>query len=191
MSTPTPLPATPPEGPAPPRRPRVTEASVARWIATLCGLGRIPRAPGTWGSLVGVALAWLFARAEFEAFGTDTLHFYPFNPIFWWLVLSALGVWSAAQVAAATGRSDPQEVVIDEVSGQWLALLVSPYFLSVAANWKSSLAGLILFRVFDIWKPFPVDRAESLPGGWGIMADDWVAGLYAAGCLWLVHGIAF
>jgi phosphatidylglycerophosphatase A len=94
-------------------------------------------------------------------------------------------------VAAATGRSDPQEVVIDEVSGQWLALLVSPYFLSVAANWKSSLAGLILFRVFDIWKPFPVDRAESLPGGWGIMADDWMAGLYAAGCLWLVHGIAF
>ena len=73
-------------------------------------------------------------------------------------------------------RKDPQFVVIDEVSGQILA-----YRVAIAPlNWKYLLLGFILFRVFDIWKPFPARQAESLPGGWGIMADDWVAGFYAA-----------
>jgi len=81
--------------------------------------------------------------------------------------------------------------VIDEVSGQWLALLAGPALLSGALNWKSYLAGFILFRAFDIFKPFPARQAEALPGGWGIMADDWVAGVYAAGCLWLARGLGF
>jgi phosphatidylglycerophosphatase A len=97
-------------------------------------------------------------------------------------------------------------VVIDEVSGQHLALLVGgalPTLTHVAHNspgltlamlganaplgWKYLLLGFILFRLFDIWKPFPARQAESLPGGWGIMADDWIAGLYAAIGLWLAR----
>jgi len=70
--------------------------------------------------------------------------------------------------------------VIDEVSGQQLTYLLT----FVAGNWKSLLLGFILFRVFDIWKPSPVRQAESLPGGWGIMADDWVAAIYAAVIIW-------
>jgi phosphatidylglycerophosphatase A len=100
-------------------------------------------------------------------------------------------VWAAGRVEQQTERKDPQEVVVDEVSGQWLALLASPGMLSGAPGWKYFLVGLILFRVFDITKPFPAGRAESLPGGWGIMADDWVAGAYAAACCWLAYGVGF
>ena len=104
-------------------------------------------------------------------------------------------------------QEDPQYVVIDEVSGQHLTLLLGcglPIWwraaqplsnttplglitLHSALNWKYLLLGFILFRVFDIWKPFPARQAESLPGGWGIMADDWIAGIYAAIGLWLAR----
>jgi phosphatidylglycerophosphatase A len=98
-------------------------------------------------------------------------------------VIAALGVWSATTAARFWSVSDPQRVVIDEVSGQHLT-----YVLALAPlNWKYLLLGFILFRVFDIWKPFPARQAESLPGGWGIMADDWVAGIYAAIGLWLAR----
>jgi len=115
------------------------------------------------------------------------------------LLLSVLGVWSASRVASYTSSEDPQQVVIDEVAGQHLTLLVplvpfalphltghfdfsqyTIFFALSLANWKYLLAGLILFRVFDIWKPWPIRRLEKLGGGWGIMADDWMAGLYAA-----------
>jgi phosphatidylglycerophosphatase A len=164
---------------------------VAYSLATAGGLGRLPVAPGTWGSLAGLALAWLFAgfNAPFVEFGPALrLQFFP---LFGWMVLSAAGVWAAGLVERQSGTKDPQEVVVDEVSGQWLALLISPGMLSGGAGWKSYLAGLILFRAFDIAKPFPAGRAESLPGGWGIMADDWMAGAYAAACLWLAYGIGF
>jgi phosphatidylglycerophosphatase A len=120
-----------------------------------------------------------------------------------WLLLAYLGVQTSGQVAAFTGTKDPQFVVIDEVSGVHLALilglapLMAPAtFLSNAdaqifalytgmsmLNWKYLLAGFVLFRLFDIAKPFPCRRLEKLPGGWGIMADDWMAGVYAAICL--------
>jgi len=115
------------------------------------------------------------------------------------IVLAAIGVWSASRAAKHAGMEDPQFVVIDEVAGQHLALLLPlipialPHFMahmdfSIFAiffalslvNWKYLLLGFILFRVFDIWKPWPVRRLEKLPGGWGIMADDWMAGVYAA-----------
>ncbi len=64
-------------------------------------------------------------------------------------------------------------------------------YLKLALVWKYLLAGFILFRLFDIWKPFPARQAEALPGGWGIMADDWVAGIYAAICLWLARSAGF
>lgn len=120
-----------------------------------------------------------------------------------WLILAYLGMQSGTQVAAYAGVKDPQYVVIDEVSGVHLSLILglmpitAPHtFLNVAdaqafalytgmsiVNWKYLLAGFVLFRLFDITKPFPCRRLEKLPGGWGIMADDWMAGVYAAACL--------
>jgi len=161
------------------------------WFATAGGLGNLPKAPGTWGSLAGLALAWLFGRAEFHTFQFASTDFQPFNPLFWWIALSAAGVAAASRVERSSGKKDPQHVVIDEVSGQWLALLAGPALFFGPLRWKSFLAGFILFRVFDITKPFPARQAESLPGGWGIMADDWVAGAYAAFGLWLAHWAGF
>jgi phosphatidylglycerophosphatase A len=119
-----------------------------------------------------------------------------------WLFLALLGVKTSRQVAEFSGVKDPQYVVVDEVSGVHLALIlglapVTPMVLlrpedaAVFAlysgmsilNWKFLLAGFLLFRLFDIAKPFPCRRLEKLPGGWGIMADDWMAGVYAAICL--------
>jgi phosphatidylglycerophosphatase A len=84
-------------------------------------------------------------------------------------------------VARESGRKDPQFVVIDEVAGQWIALLGS------RANWRHALIALLLFRLFDIAKPFPIRRLENLPGGWGIVFDDVAAGLYALGVASLLH----
>jgi len=120
-----------------------------------------------------------------------------------WLVFAWLGLRSSEQVANFSGLKDPQFVVIDEVSGVQLALILALLPLETPANllnsadaaafalytglsilnWKYLLAGFVLFRVFDIAKPFPCGRLEKLPGGWGIMADDWMAGVYAAICL--------
>jgi len=119
-----------------------------------------------------------------------------------WLVLAYLGVKTSGQVARFAGIEDPQYVVIDEVSGVHLALIlglapISPMTLvrpedavtfaiysgMSILSWKFLLAGFVLFRLFDITKPFPCRRLEKLPGGWGIMADDWMAGVYAAICL--------
>ena len=86
-----------------------------------------------------------------------------------------LGIPAATIVARESGRHDPQFVVIDEVAGQWIALLGSP------ADWRHALIALVLFRLFDITKPFPVRQLESLPEGWGIVFDDVAAGLYALG----------
>lgn len=119
-----------------------------------------------------------------------------------WLFLALLGVKSSRQVAQFAGVKDPQYVVIDEVSGVHLVLLLSlapvtpmiflrpedaitfALFTGMSVlNWKFLLAAFFLFRLFDILKPFPCRRLENLPGGWGIMADDWMAGVYAAICL--------
>ena len=120
-----------------------------------------------------------------------------------WLMLAYLGVRTSTEVAAYAGVKDPQYVVIDEVSGVHLALILGlaplsgpATFLNAAdaqafalytgmsvMNWKYLLAAFLIFRLFDILKPFPCRRLENLPGGWGIMTDDWMAGVYAAICL--------
>lgn len=122
-------------------------------------------------------------------------------------MLLVLGIWASEIVAKYSRVPDPQFVVIDEVSGQHIALLLGSvlpvgwtiaetrwpdypfgsYWSHSVLGWKYLLLGFILFRVFDIWKPFPARQAESLPGGWGIMADDWVAGIYAALGLWIAR----
>ena len=197
----------------------------ALFIATACGLGYIPVAPGTWGSAAGIMLAivpfWGFdlvsvaivaARHGDAGYAIWLIFTKHPDPVFWTQIVlavttAALGVWCAGRTAAFWQQGDPQRVVIDEVSGQHLTLLLgcgvpiwwrtpqpdSPSYLLGAVSldsslsWKYLLLGFILFRVFDIWKPFPARQAESLPGGWGIMADDWVAGVYAAIGLWLAR----
>jgi phosphatidylglycerophosphatase A len=155
-------------------------------IATVCGIGHIPVGPGTWGSVVGVAL-YCFLRSRVALSAPDAfpgVHSLRLLPA--WLITAAialLGVWAADRTAKFLRTKDPQCVVVDEVSGQFLT-----YVAALAPpNWKYLLLGFILFRVFDIWKPFPARQAESLPGGWGIMADDWMAAVYAAAGLWIAR----
>ncbi|MBZ5540163.1 MAG: phosphatidylglycerophosphatase A [Acidobacteriia bacterium] len=178
---------------APRKKPRLALA-----LATGLGVGYAPKAPGTFGSIVGVALTvcvlhlgWrlssLLDSGVIPGFRNQPSSALPFVflPSLVLLLVAGIGVWSAARVAKYAGIEDPQSVVIDEVSGQHLALLLGggPFAL---LHWKTLLLGFILFRVFDIWKPFPARQLEKLPGGWGIMADDWMAAVYAALVLRLV-----
>jgi phosphatidylglycerophosphatase A len=169
------------------------KGGLPRLIATVCGLGDIPIAPGTFGAMTGV-LIYAAIQAQFPY---DSGVMFPSRVAtlatraIWasWTVLPAslivavVGVWASQRVCKIFGAKDPQFVVIDETSGQMLA-----YTLALApANWKYLLLGFILFRLFDIRKPFAVRNAERLPGGWGVMADDWVAGIFAAIVLWLAR----
>lgn len=163
------------------------------FIATACGLGYLPKAPGTFGSLAGVAISalsmwrWVSVRTPPHSIPREHIARLALGFLLYQLVLAVAialaGFWVADRVAAYRQEKDPQFVVIDEVSGQQLALALGFGWV----NWKYLLLGFILFRAFDIWKPFPARQAESLPGGWGIMADDWVAAVYAALGLWIAR----
>jgi phosphatidylglycerophosphatase A len=177
-------------------------------IATSLGAGYLPLAPGTWGSAVGVALvAGVDAAARGESAPLPLVA--EFTLV---LALAGIGLWASERVVEANPSDvDPGYVVIDELSGQAISLVAGlalsawtlpphgvelvPKITAVHAsgllNWKYLVAGFILFRVFDIWKPFPARRAELLPGGLGIMADDWIAGAYAALGLWLIRTLGF
>jgi phosphatidylglycerophosphatase A len=159
-------------------------------IATGLGLGYVPKVPGTFGSLLGsfltlVTVALLPGLRAGDALAMQaptvpSLSFFLFDSALA-VVIGLVGVWAGGRVALYLQDKDPQVVVIDEVSGQLITYLgLAVTSASFALNWKYLLAGFILFRVFDIWKPFPARLAESFPGGIGIMADDWVAGVYAA-----------
>jgi phosphatidylglycerophosphatase A len=139
---------------------------LTRLLATWFGCGLAPRAPGTVASAAALALAYLLHRTVGLA-GTDFL----------WLALAFLApaVWSAGRLEASSGRKDPSIVVIDEVVGQWVALV------GVAGhNWLGWVGAFLLFRLFDIWKAPPARQLEKLRGGAGIVADDIIAGAYAA-----------
>jgi len=139
-------------------------------IATFFGAGFGKPGPGTWGSVAAVLLWAAYAKL---------LHPAPHSLLIALLAGIALtlvlGIPAATVVARESGRHDPQFVVIDEVAGQWIALLFSP------VDWRHALIALILFRLFDITKPFPARQLENLPEGWGIVFDDVAAGLYALG----------
>lgn len=143
-------------------------------IATWFGCGYFPWGPGTVGSIAAAGLAWLGSEI---GLGRGAL-------ICATLLLLAPGIWAAGVTARLVGRKDPGIVVVDEVLGMWLTLWVAP-----ALNWKTVGLGLALFRLFDIWKPWPVRKLEQLPGGVGIVADDLAAGIYAAIILYI--GIRF
>ena len=154
--------------PAPPAASRKT---IWAWtVATFFGAGFGKPGPGTWGS-VGALLLWAaYVRTVHPA--PQTL----FLMLLSGIVLSiVLGVPAATIAARESGRHDPGFVVIDEVAGQWIALLGCP------VDWYHPLIALILFRLFDITKPVPARQLESLPAGWGIVFDDVAAGLYAWG----------
>ena len=131
-------------------------------LATLFGIGRVPGAPGTAASLVALPFAWMIATA----FGSLAL-----------LALSVAVGLLAVPISSAyereSRREDPSDCVIDELAGQWLACAFVPLTL-----WGFALA-FLLFRLFDMTKLWPVSAAEKLKGGWGIVADDMVAGAIA------------
>lgn len=135
-------------------------------LSTWFGCGLAPKAPGTAGSLAAVILAWLIERfTGMPAIGFAVLA----------ILLAGPAIWAADVTAKRMGSKDPQLVVVDEVVGQWVTLAGA-----TALNWKSWLAAFVLFRAFDIWKPPPVRSFERWPGGWGIVADDAMAGVYGA-----------
>jgi len=132
-------------------------------LATWFGVGLIPIAPGTWGSLAALLVAW----AVQSLWGAPALAFAA-------AIVFAAGWWAASAVASTSGVQDPGAVVIDEVAAQWLVLLAAP---ADPVAWG---VGFLLFRLFDIWKPWPVRWADRrVKGGFGIMLDDIVAAVYA------------
>ena len=135
-------------------------------IGTWFGCGYAPVAPGTAGSLAGLIIA--IALNYYGGYGRGTL-------LALTAILLAPGIWAAGVVAQQTGQPDPQIVVVDEVIGQWITLAGAATY-----NWKTWLAAFVLFRALDMWKPAPARQLEALTGGWGIVADDVMAGLYGA-----------
>jgi phosphatidylglycerophosphatase A len=162
---------------------------VKLWIAQGFGIGRIPVAPGTFGSLLGILWFGLLLR-------TGSL----------WLFIGGtiagigLSVWLCDVAEKALGRKDPGSVVLDEIVAvpvcflAWVAILLCQtgalpafgYFLS-AQTWPLTLGVFVACRVFDIAKPWPVRQSQSLPGGWGITIDDVLAGVYVNGVVLLVY----
>jgi phosphatidylglycerophosphatase A len=134
---------------------------LATLIATGLGSGYSPWAPGTAGSVVGLLLFVPLAQTPLAAQLAATA------------LVFGVGVWAATATARRTGLKDPGLVVVDEIAGMWVALLLMPFTLEVA------VVAFFAFRAMDIVKPYPARDLERLPEGWGIMADDVMAGIYA------------
>ena len=135
---------------------------VAVTFATGFGVGYAPIAPGTWGSMPSVLLAWVLGRTA-PTWGVPVAA----------AACALAGTWAADRAAIRFEARDPGRVVVDEIAGQLVALAFLPPTPAVL------IAGFLTFRALDIWKPWPANRLEALPGGSGIMADDLMAGLYA------------
>ena len=142
------------------RRPSPAAAHAAVLIATVFGAGYSPVAPGTAGSAVALLILWLvpFSQAGLVVF---------------FVAVTLVGTWAAHVAEAALGDKDPGAIVIDEVAGMTLSVLTLPLTPAVL------LTGFVLFRIFDIVKPYPAGRLQALTGGVGVMIDDIIAGLYA------------
>ena len=129
-------------------------------VATALGAGYAPVAPGTFGSAAGLVLWFALPSSPLVQAAAIALVF-------------VVGSWSGTVAEEHFGRMDPGQVVVDEVAGMLVTLLFVP------VGWTGAIAGFLLFRMFDIVKPYPCNRLERLPGGVGIMADDVMAGVYA------------
>lgn len=170
---------------------------VSLGIATV-GVGYIPIAPGTWGSAVGVLIYLIFREVETIASFNYIQNILQTNVISAWtylinalllFLLCSVGIWAATRASILFKVKDPQQVVIDEVMGQLITFL----FVPLAISWWLILSGFLLFRLFDIWKPYPIDLLQDLPGGLGVCVDDILAGIYAGICLLFLYaiGVAF
>jgi phosphatidylglycerophosphatase A len=132
-------------------------------VATSFGSGFSPIGPGTMGTLTAIPMAWAVARLPGWAFLAATI------------VITAIGTWAAERFQQAHGTDDDQRIVVDEVAGYFVTLLLVP------KTGAALLLAFILFRLFDIWKPFPIRLIDRhVGGGWGVMADDLGAGVYGA-----------
>ena len=164
-------------------------------LITTAGVGYLPLAPGTWGSIVGViiyiAAGWIWTTAAALNFGEAAEPSAAFRA---WanVIVSVLlllyclaGIWAAGRSTELFGDLDPSQAVVDEVIGQLIVFLFIPFTFS----WQLILAGFLLFRIFDIWKPYPIDSLQGLPAGIGICADDILAGIYGGVCLAAVYAV--
>ena len=163
---------------------------------TTFGVGYLPLAPGTWGSMVGVGIYLAFeqivssASADFLLKGWTELQIAAWLHaviIILFLFFCLLGIWAANRATILFKDKDPQQAVVDEVIGQLITFLFVPFLVS----WHFVLAGFLLFRLFDIWKPYPIDSLQNLPAGIGVCADDILAGVYAGTCLALIYAVSF
>ncbi|MCX7559879.1 phosphatidylglycerophosphatase A [Sulfitobacter sp. F26204] len=148
--------------------------NLARVIGTVMGVGYIKPAPGTWGSFVALPWAWL-------------LHVLGGLPLLVLAIVAGFfkGWWATAKMTAGSTDHDPSEIVVDEVIGQWIALLPLSYAawkmeISILAMWPGWIAAFLLFRFFDITKLGPVGWADRMNTSLGVMLDDVIAGLFAA-----------
>lgn len=158
------------------------------------GVGYMPIAPGTLGSAVGVGL-YLMLRSltirivylhvpDYHLTDEFVESFRVAAMLVVIICLTAIGVWAASRAEKLLGRKDPGAVIVDEIAGQLITFLFIP--LGLGLKWWMLVLGFLLFRLFDIWKPYPVRRLEALESGLGIMADDVLAGVYAAATLTLL-----
>jgi phosphatidylglycerophosphatase A len=144
-----------------------------RLFTSCFGLGLLPVCPGTWGSLPPVGMYLLLAYFEVPTAWITILM------VIWVLAASVICLAFAPAVIAKTGREDPGEVVIDELAGQCIVFVPAAMFTELNPLLVAGL-GFVFFRLFDIVKPFPIKKLEKLPAGLGILADDLLAGIYAA-----------
>jgi phosphatidylglycerophosphatase A len=172
--------------PIPAASKRKTAGDYLALAISTCGVGYFPVAPGTMGSLVGVGLyltlwagSYRVLEANVLAKRLTLLHVWTPQMAFMLVVIflvTMAGIWAGTRAEKLFRKEDPSEVVIDEVAGQMIALLSGPFWLH---TWWSILTAFLLFRAFDIWKPYPIRQLENLDSGLGIMADDLAAGAYA------------
>ena len=143
---------------------------ISRMIASLCYVGFIPGMPGTYGSIITAVVFYLL-----YSMGRHVVPGYHLGAV---CLITLVGVLVSAEIGRSTGQEDPSYIIIDEAAGQLLTFLLVP-----VTGWNI-LLGILAFRTFDIWKPYPIRKLESLGKGVGVMADDLLAGVY--GCL-LLH----
>ena len=163
---------------------------------TTFGVGYIPLAPGTWGSAVGVLIyvlaEWTAVKsgAHLSGSGFTSPQIAAWNHaviMILFLALCLLGIWSSSRATRLFKNKDPQQAVVDEVIGQLIVFLFIPF----TTSWVFIVIGFLLFRLFDIWKPYPIDSLQNLPVGIGVCADDILAGVYGGTVLSLIYAISF
>jgi len=145
---------------------------IAYMLATGLFVGKIPKAPGTIGTLVGIFPILIYWTRG----GEYTL----LNQIFITLAVFFIGVWASTYLVEKYKEKDPEYIVIDEIAGYMVAMI------GFAPTWQHLLIAFVLFRIFDIFKPPPIKMFEKLPSGLGVMADDIIAGIYTWLCLYLI-----